>query len=48
MQPPSAVDENDARGYNAINIVVGAANKRVYFYNSAGVIAQMRLKDFMK
>jgi hypothetical protein len=48
VQPPSQADENAARGFNAINVVVGAANKRVYFYDAAHIIAQMSLKDFMK
>jgi hypothetical protein len=30
------------------NIVVGAENKRVYFYNSDRVVHEMSLKDFMK
>jgi len=32
-----------------INIVVGAGDKKVYFYNSSGVIGKpMKLKDFMR
>lgn len=46
VQPPSAVDMRNAVA--PINIVVGAGNKRVYFYDSSGVIRQMSLKQFMK
>ncbi len=46
VQPPSAVDIRNAVA--PTNIVVGAANKRVYFYDSSGVIRQMSLKQFMK
>jgi hypothetical protein len=47
VQPPSAVDIKAATA--PINIVIGAGNKQVYFYNSSGVIGSpMSLKDFMK
>jgi hypothetical protein len=46
VQPPSGVDKQNAVA--PINIVVGAENKRVYFYNSTGVVREMSLKDFMK
>jgi hypothetical protein len=46
VQPPSAQDKANAAA--SINIVVGAGNKRVYFYNSTGVTREMSLKDFMK
>src|SRR5207248_10531843 len=36
VQPPSDVDKRNAAA--PINIVVGAQNKRVYFYNSSGVV----------
>jgi RHS repeat-associated protein len=46
-QPPSKDDKTT--GSFPINIVVGARNKRVYFYNSSGVIGKpMKLKDFLK
>jgi hypothetical protein len=45
-QPPSGRDIHEAGG--GINIVVGAGDKKVYFYNSSGVIGKpMKLKDFM-
>jgi hypothetical protein len=45
-QPPSAKDIHEAVG--PISIVVGAGDKKVYFYNSSGVIGSpMKLKDFM-
>jgi hypothetical protein len=46
VQPPSGVDKQNAVA--PINIVIGAENKRVYFYNSTGVVREMSLKDFMK
>jgi hypothetical protein len=51
VQPPSQADRDAARGYNAINIVVGAGNKTVYFYRGSDVNAKpvsMSLQDFMK
>ncbi len=45
-QPPSKWDI--AHANSGINIVVGAGNKQVYFYNSTGVIKQESLKQFMK
>jgi RHS repeat-associated protein len=47
-QPPSDVDISHAVA--PINIVVGAGNKRVYFYDLSGVINQkgMKFKDFFK
>jgi hypothetical protein len=49
VQPPSAEDIAFAAGTEgAINIVVGAASKKVYFFNGAGLIRAESLKDFMK
>ncbi len=49
VQPPSGVDKDFARGSSAIHIGVGAANKKVYFFNSSGVIGSpMKLNDFMR
>lgn len=45
IQPPSDVDKRQAIP-GAINIVVGAGNKTVYFYNSSSVV-HMSLKQFM-
>jgi hypothetical protein len=46
VQGPSAKDIKEATG--GINIVVGAGDKKVYFYNSSGNIGKpMKLKDFM-
>lgn len=45
-QPPSKVDlQNASRG---TNIVVGAGNKTVYFYNSGEIITTMKLNNFLK
>jgi hypothetical protein len=46
VQPPSAQDKSVA--YANTNIVVGAGNKRVYFYNSSGVTRETSLKQFLK
>ena len=47
-QPPSGKDISVA-GDGGIHIVVGAGDKRVYYYNGSGVIGQpMKLKDFMR
>ncbi len=46
-QPPSDTDIKEAG--SGINIVVGAREKKVYFYNSSGVIGEpIKLKDFLK
>jgi len=45
-QPPSAEDISGASA--GLNIVVGARDKQVYFYNSSGNLGEMSLKDFMK
>ena len=46
-QPPSETDIKAAG--SGINIVIGAGNKRVYFYDSSGVIGRpMKLKNFLK
>lgn len=47
VQPPSAADRA-AAAPGGMHIVVGAGNKTVYFYNSAGIIGQMGLKQFMR
>ncbi|PYT57552.1 MAG: hypothetical protein DMG35_20080 [Acidobacteria bacterium] len=49
VQGPSKGDK-DFAGLSSgpINLVVGAADKKVYFYNGSGVIGKpMKLKDFM-
>jgi hypothetical protein len=46
VQSPSDADKQNAT--LRTNIVVGAENKKVYFYNTSGVIGEMSLKDFMK
>jgi len=47
VQPPSAVDISAATA--PINIVVGAGNGKVYFYDSSGTVgAPISMKDFMK
>jgi len=46
VQPPSGADK--ANAVFKTNIVVGAGNNRVYFYNSTGVVREMSLKQFMK
>src|SRR6266852_5120103 len=44
-QPPSAKDIKEAG--SGMNIVVGARDKMMYFYNNSGLIAKpMKLKDF--
>jgi hypothetical protein len=49
VQGPSGQDTNFAGQSSAINIVVGAGNNKVYFYNGSGVIGKpMKLKDFMR
>jgi hypothetical protein len=46
-QPPSAADKAAALP-GQINIVFGAGDKKVYFYNRSGVIGKpMKLKDFL-
>ena len=48
VQGPSQVDIDGARGSSAINLVVGAADRKVYFYNGSGQIGKpMKFKDFM-
>jgi hypothetical protein len=50
-QPPSTHKDGDldrpADSFLPTNIVVGAANHRVYFYNANGVIANVSLSAFM-
>jgi hypothetical protein len=49
-QPPSTdtAHADTAKAFAPINIVVGAKDKTVYFYDKSGTIAQMPLKDFLK
>ena len=48
-QFPSGVDIDFASNSAAINLVVGAADKKVYFFNGSDQIGDpMKLKDFMK
>jgi hypothetical protein len=48
VQGPSAADLKFAGHSSAINLVVGAADKKVYFFNGDGVIGKpMKLKEFM-
>jgi len=49
VQGPSGEDKKFAgMSTGPINLVVGAADKKVYFYNGSGVIGKpMKLKDFM-
>ncbi len=46
-QPPSPGDLHSTT-LAPINIVVGAQNGRVYFYNATGITYEMSLKDFLK
>ncbi|WP_306589370.1 carbohydrate binding domain-containing protein [Geothrix sp. 21YS21S-4] len=49
FQGPSSGDLNrPADEFLPTNIVVGAASRRVYFYDAKGVIADVSLSDFMK
>ena len=46
-QPPSDTDIKEA-GFG-VNIVVGARDKKVYFYDNLGIIGKpIKLKDFLK
>jgi hypothetical protein len=45
-QPPSAQDQSVVVP-GPINIVVGAGNKTVYFYNGSSNVQHMSLKQFM-
>jgi hypothetical protein len=46
-QPPSEKDIKQAG--SGINIVIGARDKKVYFYTGSGVIGKpMKLKHFLK
>jgi hypothetical protein len=45
-QGPSEVDIERATA--PLNIVVGARDKQVYFYNNTGNLGQMSYGDFMK
>jgi RHS repeat-associated protein len=50
-QPPSdgpGEDLDRAKSLGGINIVIGARDKQVYFYNGVTVIGQISLKNFMK
>ncbi|HJU84174.1 MAG TPA: RHS repeat-associated core domain-containing protein [Holophagaceae bacterium] len=46
VQPPSPQDIANAEA--GINIVVGAGNNRVYFYNNTGIIREISLRDFLR
>jgi hypothetical protein len=46
-QPPSQPDRDSALN-SGTNIVVGARDHRVYFYNSAGDIGSMSMRDFQR
>lgn len=46
VQPPSAADL--AGAFDSINIVLGAADHKVYFYDSKGVTKVVKFKDFFK
>jgi hypothetical protein len=46
VQQPSATDISVA--YADTNIVIGARDKIVYFYNSKGVTSKLKLKEFLK
>jgi RHS repeat-associated protein len=46
VQQPSTADLRNA--HMGINIVAGAGNKQIYFYNSVGIINKMSFKNFMK
>jgi len=46
-QPPSGKDIKEAGA--GVNVVVGARENKVYFYNNSGAIGQpMKLRDFLK
>jgi|ERR1035438_6060205 hypothetical protein len=47
IQSPSHVDIANTMG-NPCNIVVGAADSVVYFYDSTGVTKKVKLKEFLK
>jgi hypothetical protein len=46
VQPPGATDISVA--FFPINIVIGASDKTVYFYNPSGVTSKTKLKDFLR
>ena len=48
VQPPSAVDIQNASPAPTINLVVGTGNNTVYFYTGAGTTCTESLKDFYK
>ncbi|MDP1830563.1 MAG: RHS repeat-associated core domain-containing protein [Geothrix sp.] len=49
LQGPSPGDlKRPADEFLPTNIVVGAASRRVYFYDAKGVVAEVGLSDFMK
>ena len=47
VQPPSSQDISNVLG-NPCNIVIGADNNTVYFYDAKGVIGKTKLKEFLK
>ena len=47
--PSTGPGQDVSNGHYNINIVVGAADKKVYFYNTSGQIGEpIKLKDFMR
>ena len=46
VQPPSAADISVA--VCPVNIVIGASDKMIYFYDAKGVTSKMKWKDFLK
>jgi hypothetical protein len=46
IQDPSGKDK--MRACYPVNIVVGARNQKVYFYNTGGTIEQMSLREFLR
>ena len=49
LQGPSPGDLNrPADEFLPVNIVVGAASRRVYFYDAKGIVAEVGLSEFMK
>lgn len=45
-QPPSSIDI--ANAMDPVNIVIGADDKMVYFYDHNGVTSKTKLKEFLK
>jgi hypothetical protein len=47
VQEPSDDDKKLAKKYGGINIVVGARDNKVYFYDGKGTVAVMGIADFL-